>query len=256
MTNVRKNIQLLALASVFCACGTTSRKAYQVTEIVGTRTEINAHYDKQKNGEMKGLVEKYGQKMRQVMHKQIAVSEQTMQIGRPESLLTNFTSDQMYRFANEKLNEKTHLALMNVNGHRASLPQGNVTVGDMFEVYSFDNKLVLVKLKGSDLTKIFESYIRMGGGGVSANVRVVGIGDRLISVLIDGKPIDNESIYNIVTLDYLADGNDGMEALRKAISVKKTGIVLREMMIEYAKQQSAKGERIGSQLDGRIIISK
>ena len=69
-----------------------------------------------------------------------------------------------------------------------------------------------------------------------------------------GKPIDKNNTYNVITLDYLADGNDNMNAFRNAVSTNNTGITLRDIVIEYVREQTAEGKVISSQLDGRITI--
>jgi len=43
---------------------------------------------------------------------------------------------------------------MNVFGHRATLPKGEITVGTLYEIYAFDNAITFLELKGSDLKNI------------------------------------------------------------------------------------------------------
>jgi len=216
---------------------------------------MDEKYDKNANKQMGQFVNHYKLRFDEQMKVPVATSDQIMTKGTPESLLTNFTSDQMKRYGDDYTHGNCDLAIMNVHGHRADLPKGTITLENMYEVYSFDNKLVILKLKGSDLTKVFESYIRIGGAGVSSNVRLVGIGTQLKSALVDGKTVDPDKEYSIATIDYLADGNDGMEDLRKATSVVKTGVTLRDMMIGYVKSLTKEGKNLHSVLDGRIIIS-
>lgn len=242
------------LSLIFLSPCSAQKKTYKIVSVKGSREAITDKYDKGAGKEMKNFISQYKVKFDREMKVQIATSDQNMKIGQPESLLTNFTSDQMKRYGDAYSKENT-IALMNLHGHRSPMPQGVVTLENMYEIYSFDNKLVILKLKGSDLMKIFESYIRMGGAGVSSNVRLVAVGSRLISALVDGKPISPDVNYTIVTLDYLADGNDGMEGLKNAVSVEETGETLRDMMIDYVKEQTKEGKTLRSILDGRIIIS-
>ena len=94
----------------------------------------------------------------------------------------------------------------------------------------------------------------MGGSGISSNVKLV-ISDRKTqSVTIDGKPIDNDKIYSIATLDYLADGNNGMDAFLNASEISDTGITLRDIMIDYVKEKTSEGKKLSSKNDGRITI--
>lgn len=244
----------LLFACMAFSCGTA--KSYEVAALRGSRELMDGRYDKKADKAMAEYVAHYKVNFDKEMRVQVATSDQSMAVGRPESLLTNFTADQMKRYGDEYTKGNCDLAIMNVNGHRSNLPKGTVTLENIYEVYSFDNSLVFLKVKGSDLTKVFEDYIKIGGAGISANVRLVGIGKRLESALVDGRKIYPDKIYTVVTLDYLADGNDGMEELRKAVSIEKTGVTLRDMMLDYVKSEAKAGRSLHSGLDGRIIISQ
>jgi hypothetical protein len=45
-----------------------------------------------------------------------------------------------------------------------------------------------------------------------------------------------------------------MTSFRNAITSVNTGITLRDVMIDYVKEQTRQGNEIQSQLDGRITI--
>ncbi|MDD3980382.1 MAG: 5'-nucleotidase, partial [Proteiniphilum sp.] len=61
--------------------------------------------------------------------------------------------------------------------------------------------------------------------------------------------------YRVVTLDYLAEGNDNMTAMRNALTQHNTGVTLRDVMIDHVKEESRRGHAIRSALDGRITIT-
>mgnify|MGYP000867458417 CR=1 FL=1 len=225
---------------------------YAIVNISGQIVEMNQ--EQGSNAEMQAFVNKYKGTLDKQMNEVVGTSSEFMQKGRPESLLTNLTSDVMKAYGDKHFNSGADVAMMNVNGHRATLPEGNITLGTLFEVYSFDNTITFLEVKGEDLSKIFEAYAYIGGKGISSNAQLV-IGDRkLKSATLDGKPIDANKIYNVVTIDYLADGNNGMKALRDAVSINDTGITLRDVMIDYVRELTAEGKQISSQLDGRITI--
>lgn len=240
------------LAVFFIQCGA---HRYRIVEIQSSLVEINSSFDAYADPEMVAFVAYFSQQLYAEMSVVVGITAQRMDRGRPESLLTNFTSDVMKAFGDAQLPEGVDVAVMNVHGHRTALPQGTITVGDLFEVYSFDNTLVFLTLKGSDLMEIFNVYARDGGSGVSSNVRLVIGGGEVQSVTIDGQPIDPERVYNIVTVNFLADGNDGMDALRNAITQYDTGIILRNLIIEHIKEQTRQGKVIDATLDGRITVT-
>lgn len=243
---------LIALFAIFTvSCKSPS---YRISHMSGIRVEIDSRFDKYPNKEMQALVDKYKVRLDNEMQEVIGSSAHLMEYGIPESLLTNFTSDVMKAYGDECLPEGCDLSIMNVHGHRASMPLGKITVGNLYEIYSFDNVVVFLELKGSDLRKIFDTYAKMGGAGTSANVRLTVQNKKVSKITIDNRPIDDDRVYNISTLDYLAEGNNGMSAFRSAIKTINTGVTLRDVMIDYVREQTRQGKEIRSKLDGRITV--
>lgn len=243
----------LLTIQLLVSCGSLKQSyQYDIVNMTGTIIEMNK--EQGTNQDMQAFVDKYKGTIDKEMNEVIGGSSEFMQKGRPESLLTNFTSDVMRKHGDKHFTTGADIALMNVNGHRATLPKGKITLGNLYEVYPFDNAITFVELKGEDLTKIFEAYARIGGAGISSNAHLVVKDRKLISATLDGKTIDNSKIYNIVTIDYLSDGNDNMNALRNAVKIEHTGITLRDIMIDYVREQTAKGKILTSKIDGRITI--
>lgn len=245
-----KIIWIACMAILFLSCN----QQYRISEISGTIVEMNSSLDAHPQKEMEALVQSYKTELDRKMNVVIGKSAQFMDYKRPESLLTNLTSDVMKLYGDEYLPGGADMGVMNVHGHRATLPAGDVTIGNLYEIYSFDNTVTFLELKGSDLKKMFDAYARIGGAGISSNIKLVIKEKKVRSVTIDGQPIDKDKIYHIVTLDYLAEGNDNMSAFRDAVTSVNTGVTLRDVMIDWVKEQTRRGEEIESTLDGRIVI--
>lgn len=243
-------VAILAISLLSC------KSKYQITEMRGSIVEMDSTFDVYKHPKMHNLVHSYKVKLDKEMNEVIGLSAQFMDYKRPESLLTNLTSDVMKKYGDEHLKGGTIIGVMNVHGHRATLHEGAVTMGNIFEIYSFDNTITFLELKGGDLKRIFDSYARIGGAGISSNVKLVIKDSKVKSVTIDGENIDDDKTYNIVTLDYLADGNDNMGAFRDALSINNTGITLRDLMIDWIMEETRRGNKIESALDGRITVEK
>lgn len=246
-------LNILLIAS--CSYNKQSERQSQEYTVVSVSGQIIEMNQEQGNSsEMQKLVDKYKKTLEKQMNEVIGTSSELMQKGRPESLLTNLTSNVMMEFGNQYFENGADVAIMNVNGHRATLPKGEITVGNLFEIYSFDNTVVFLEIKGEDLTKLFEAYARIGGEGISSNAQLVINNKKIKSATLDNNPIDKNKIYNVVSIDYLADGNDNMSALKNAISIHDSGITLRDIMIEYVREQTTQGKTISSKKDGRITI--
>jgi 2',3'-cyclic-nucleotide 2'-phosphodiesterase (5'-nucleotidase family) len=155
-------------------------------------------------------------------------------------------------------------ALVNFGGIRASLPVGEITVGEMMSILPFDNKVVILSLKGADVRALANICAASGGQGVSG--MTFGIKDKkAVNVLINGKEIDDNRDYIIATIDFLAMGGDGMTPLLRAQhlytpainmggNVIKEHTTLLDLMINVIKSASARGEMIDADLDGRVYL--
>jgi 2',3'-cyclic-nucleotide 2'-phosphodiesterase (5'-nucleotidase family) len=126
----------------------------------------------------------------------------------------------------------------------------------MFNIFPFENKIVVLGLKGSDLKQLIESNagrkLDATGGAV---ITLEMDGDRCIAsnILIGGKPINPNKIYYVSTLDFLAEGNSGMSALTRAVETYDPNISARDAMIEYVKELDAAGKTVSAKIDGRVI---
>ena len=76
---------------------------------------------------------------------------------------------------------------------------------------------------------------------------------RLLNAEVDGKPVNPDAVYVVATLDYLAEGNDRMYALRDNLSKKVTKIFVRDLIMESIRRAAAQGRKITARLEGRIV---
>ena len=98
-----------------------------------------------------------------------------------------------------------------------------------------------------------ENIAARGGEGVSSSVRLVITPDRKVaSATIGGKEIEDKRTYRIATLDYLAEGNDQMTALKKATKRHNLNMLVRDVMAESI----IKSRVIDSKIEGRIVLQK
>ena len=181
----------------------------------------------------------------------IAQTTEEMRGGKPESLLSNWSSDIYLSAASQYLKSPVDLAVVNMGSFRASLPKGNITVGNIYQLMPFENELVILWLKGSEVLKLLQIFALEGGQGV-AGVKMEIMDGKAVNCLIQGKPIDNDTLYSIATNDFLAGGNDRMIPLATPEKRVDTGMKIRNILMEHIIRQTQEGHKIQSRLDGRI----
>lgn len=94
-----------------------------------------------------------------------------------------------------------------------------------------------------------------GGEGVSGVQLHITKDGKLLRATVAGKPVVEDRMYTVATIDYLADGNDGMTALIRAEKREcPQGATLRSLFMDYVERQTAEGKKITSRMEGRITV--
>ncbi|ULQ61179.1 5'-nucleotidase C-terminal domain-containing protein [Brucepastera parasyntrophica] len=164
-------------------------------------------------------------------------------------------------YAREILRQNPDFAFTNGGNIRAALPEGDVTREDIATVLPFDNWMYITKMKGSEITALFEfiASIPQGAGGwaqVSEEVRYTidysaGFEKGVLKDLsIHGAPVDPDAEYTFITNDYLMSGGDGYTILANNISSYNTSTTLRDAVTEYVKHMKI----LSPETDGRITV--
>jgi len=134
------------------------------------------------------------------------------------------------------------VALQNGGGIRADIPAGPVTLRTIFNVMPFDNTLVKLNMRGSDLRAVLDH-----GAGIARIAQISGAavevdrskpaGERLASAEVGGAPIDDTKMYSIVTLDFLTNGGDGYSVFDRFVSSETAGLFARDALGACARKQ-------------------
>lgn len=213
---------------------------------------IDERYDAPLSGAVKTVIERYKPEVGQRTAKVIGESATAMEAKMPESLLTNFSTDVLLEKGSEVLGEAADLSILNIGGIRAAMPQDEVTLGALFEIYPFDNTVEILYLKGAYLKELFDFFAEKEMQPM-ANVVLKVRGNKIEEALIGGTPLDETKIYKVVTLNYLRKGGDGMGVLDNAEKVVNTRRQLRDMIGDYISDRYNRGEKIDATLDNRVI---
>ncbi|HEY5500259.1 MAG TPA: 5'-nucleotidase [Bacteroidales bacterium] len=225
----------------------------QVHLVSAKRLIVDDRYDSFPNKTMSQVLNSYKIRLGVDVSRTIGECAQYMTVEAPESLLSDFLADQLFFKANSLIPGGVDFSVLNFGSIRSPLRKGLITVSDLYKVMPFENELVILELKGSDVLSVFKSIARSGGMGVS-NVNLEIKGEKINSLLINGKVLQNDQIYRVATMDYLADGNSSMYALLKAVKRINSGLKVRDVYIEGIEKLTAEGKKIDVQPDGRIKL--
>lgn len=253
-----KLIRLFRKASLWCClfCGLTAcQSTYKVTSATGRRIPIDSTLDAAPDEQAIALLAPYKQKVDSVMARPLGEAAEDMERDRPEGALSRLVADVLREAATEVIGHPADVAFMNAGGIRASLSKGTISYGTALEILPFDNSLCVLTMKGRALLAVFDNVASLKGNGLSgASLRITA--DRKArEVRVAGKPIDPDRLYTVATIDYLADGNDGMDGLLQYEErACPPGRTLRDLFIEYVERETAAGRTLRAPAPGRIIV--
>ncbi len=147
--------------------------------------------------------------------------------------LGNFVADAILEAAG------ADIAIINSGGIRAPLPEGTVTVGDVYTVLPFDNTIVTVRMKGWQVRELFDFVARRLGkrgfaqiSGAQFRVR----SGRAADIRVGGRPLDSNRVYRVATIDYMYTGGDGYTMFEKAGLAEQSGLLTHDAAVEFLRR--------------------
>lgn len=233
------------------------RQHYELTDISRTRILVDSCYDVSPDKEAQAFLAPYQHKVDSIMSPVVGETAEYLSSHKPESPLSNLLAD-ILLWGGNSYKENVDFALYNVGGIRAAFAKGKVTYGDIVDVAPFENKICFLSLTGANVRELFSEVAKLGGEGLSHGVNLLITKEgRLLEAKINGKDIDDNATYRVATLDYLAQGNDGLDAFKRGtavVSPKGTDNNVRYIIMNYFREQMARGVAVDSKVEGRIII--
>ena len=215
---------------------------------------VNSRLDNRVDPTFSGIIEDYAAEVKEKMDVRLGYAPYTISRGTPESALGNLTGDGLIWAAKHFHNVDADVAIYNSGGVRANISKGDVTLGDVYAVYPFDNALSLVTIKGSKLKELLKKV--PGSLYVNAGVKIVKSGNSITTMTVGGKTIIDSQNYTVATIDYISD-NDGYTSIfNNYVSREDSVEMIRDYFGEYFKYLADQnyGQITGTK-DGRVIIN-
>ena len=243
---MRKSIFFLFATLVLCAC---QRPSVQVVKATTEALPIDASLDAIQDTDYLAQLAPAKEALEREMNVQIGYAPERLWVREPECPMLNWATDALWERAKRMYDGRVDIAIVNMGGMRCEWPAGPITKGNVFELMPFDNMLVVLTLKGSDVIALCESFARYGGQGV-AGMRVKTVGGKLADVQIAGKKVNPEALYTVATSDYLSGGTDHMDALTHYVEYWNSDLLIRDLYLEAVREQ----DTIRAAVDGRMTM--
>lgn len=161
--------------------------------------------------------------------------------GKWQTPLGNFIADMTFKLGEPlfkaRENKEISICLLNNGGIRAILPKGNVTARTAFEIMPFENKLIIVALKGEQIQEMIEYIIKQQKPHPLSGLTFTITKDKKAkNILIQGQALDQTKTYYVATNDYLSNGGDSMNFFLKNTGKYDLDYKLRNLFIDYLKK--------------------
>jgi 2',3'-cyclic-nucleotide 2'-phosphodiesterase (5'-nucleotidase family) len=139
-------------------------------------------------------------------------------------------------------------ALLNVGairGDRRYAEGTTLTRQSLLEELPFRNRILLLRVNGGQLLSAIENGLSELEIGTGRFPQVSGLtitydpkrapGDRIISLTLGGRLVLEDRMYNLATVDFLANGGDGYAMLSTAQRLidESSGVMLTQAVVDY-----------------------
>lgn len=231
---LRLAVSFLVFFTILYGC---SPKIWQVNSFDENRTGISDSIPS--NPKIDNIISPYSKKLHEKMNRILAYNPYDLNKRGYNSSLANYLADLTLEEANtiyqkQFPNKKIDACLLNHGGIRRNFTPGNLTVKSMFELMPFENEAVVVTLTAQKMMEM-ANYLRKSKRGHPIAGIEIGLSDETL-FLINGKPIQNDRNYTIVTNDYLQKGGDRMNFFAKPVKLEPLDIKLRDLFISHVEK--------------------
>lgn len=155
---IKGSLPFVTLLLLTASCHTP----YHLTSIDRTRILIDNRYDAHPDAAAADFIKPYEHTVDSLMKPVVGSTAEPMIAHQPESNLSNLLADILV-WGGEEFNEKPDFGVYNMGGIRASLPQGDITYGDVLNVAPFENHICFLTLSGEKTLQLFQEMAVRGG---------------------------------------------------------------------------------------------
>ena len=195
-----------------------------------------------------------------VGHTAVDLDGERSHVRTGETNLGNLIADSM--LAKASMVNAT-IAIQNGGGIRASIPAGDVTLGEVMTVLPFENRLVTFDLTGEGIIAALENGVSQAENVAGRFPHVAGMrftwdpdakpGERVINVEIETpegyRAIEPSAIYRVATNNFLYMGGDGYTVFQEGTNLINLGFMDYEVLAEYIGNNSP----ISPKIEGRSL---
>ncbi|MEN9335272.1 MAG: hypothetical protein RLZZ500_259 [Bacteroidota bacterium] len=232
----RKYFVLFLTFMAVCSCHTS----FTPSRIEGKKIPITA--TQESDPTIEKVIQPYRDHIEKELSEVLAYNPETLDKskGKWQTNIGNFIADVTLERTNRVLKLRNaalaQVCILNHGGIRSILPKGNVTARSAYEVMPFENSVVVIALKGSQLVEMANYIVAEKKphpiSGLTFTIR----DNEATQIKIQGQPVDEKMTYFVATSDYLSNGGDNMSFFKKGLETIVIDYKIRNLLIDYFKE--------------------
>ncbi|MEE9439134.1 MAG: 5'-nucleotidase C-terminal domain-containing protein [Saprospiraceae bacterium] len=248
-----KKIQFALLLFILFSFVSCSKQVY-TADIDTSYYHISSRH--KTDNDIDKMIAPYKEELDSKMDVVIAYNKEKMPKARPSSTLGNWFSDVLLEEANRIYQSDIDFATQNYGGIRIpSLKQGDITIGNIFELMPFDNQLVVLTLDGPTTQQLLDRIAQLGGWPISSSLSFTIDNEKATNIMINGVAFDPSKEYKVAIADYIANGGDKCFFLDNA-KREDHDLLIRDLIINYLKSKPTNERTIIADPTPRISTYK
>lgn len=235
---VPKHFVLLLTFILVVSCG---KQNYGISKIEGTKLPITEKQNT--NTAIDNFIKPYREHIDKDLSEVLAYSPETLEKSKGEwqtnigSFLADITLEKSNKIFTAREKQIINICLLNHGGIRSIIPKGNVTARTAFEIMPFENSAIVVALNPEQIKEIASYIVTEKKPHPLAGMSfTIDKNNEVKDILVQGKPLQNDKTYYVVTSDYLANGGDNMNFFKKGGQKFDLDYKLRNIVIDYFKE--------------------
>ncbi|MBR4919475.1 MAG: 5'-nucleotidase C-terminal domain-containing protein [Bacteroidales bacterium] len=203
---------------------------------------LDSTYDAKLDPGLVKYLERHKSRLDKKMNEVIGHCDVTMNVASPKSPLSDLLTGLLLKDGPSAIKQEAcDLSILNFGGIRTNLQAGDVTVGDIFKVSPFDNYLVVITVKGSELRKAVNRFRLDALAAASAGMEVSYKNNVPDRIMIQGKELQDDALYRLITLNFIAEGGDNILDGIKYENTEYSMLIFRDFLIDEVKKISKSG---------------
>ncbi|WP_396195603.1 5'-nucleotidase C-terminal domain-containing protein [Flavobacterium sp.] len=265
LKNYSLEIKLFVLLLTFASLVSCAEKKFHITRVDGKeigiteqQSENNGFGNSEQTKQIENFIKPYRDNIDKDLSLVLANAPETIdKSGEWQTPMGNFLSDITFEKSNlifkQREQKAIDICLLNHGGIRTIITKGDVTARNAFEIMPFENSAIVVGLKSQQIIEMTNYIIKeKKPHPLKGLTFTIGKDNQPKNILINGKELEIERIYFVVTSDYLVNGGDNMTFFKEHVKKYDLDYKLRNIIIDYFKDnkviKAEKDVRISKEL--------